>query len=81
MTRLNTYVFTEQGVAMFATVLRTEVASTISIKIMRTFVEMRHKLNMSEFRLTRYFIVNDKLYHCGASIDVRVLNFFNNVNE
>ena len=40
--RYNPYVFTEQGVAMLATVLRTEVAEEISIKIMDAFVAMRH---------------------------------------
>lgn len=35
------YVFTEQGVAMLATVIRTKVASEMSISIMRAFVEMR----------------------------------------
>lgn len=35
------YVFTEQGVAMLATVLRTKVASQMSIAIMRAFVDMR----------------------------------------
>ena len=35
------YVFTEQGVAMLATVLRTEVASKMSVSIMRAFVVMR----------------------------------------
>lgn len=35
------YVFTEQGVAMLATVLRTEVASQMSVSIMRAFVTMR----------------------------------------
>ena len=32
------YVFTEQGVAMLASVLRTSVASEVSVKIMRAFV-------------------------------------------
>ena len=35
------YVFTEQGVAMLATVLRTSVAEEVSIKIMDAFVAMR----------------------------------------
>jgi len=35
------YVFTEQGVAMLATVLRTSIASKMSISIMRAFVSMR----------------------------------------
>ena len=35
------YVFTEQGVAMLATVLRTPVAEEVSIRIMDAFVAMR----------------------------------------
>ena len=35
------YVFTEQGVAMLASVLRTSVASKVSIDIMRAFVVMK----------------------------------------
>ena len=35
------YVFTEQGVAMLATLLRTPVASKMSIAIMRAFIAMR----------------------------------------
>ena len=39
------YVFTEQGVAMLATVLRTENASIVSVSIMRAFVIMRKYIN------------------------------------
>ena len=35
------YAFTEQGVAMLASVLRTVVAAEVSVKIMRAFVLMR----------------------------------------
>ena len=45
MTRTLPYVFTEQGVAMLATVLRTKVASQMSISIMRAFVSMRHYIS------------------------------------
>lgn len=38
------YVFTEQGVAMLATVLRSETAVDVSIQIMDAFVAMRHFL-------------------------------------
>ena len=38
------FVFTEQGVAMLSTVIRTEIASEVSINIMRAFVHMRHYL-------------------------------------
>ena len=41
MSRTLPYVFTEQGVAMLATVLRTSVASQMSVSIMRAFVTMR----------------------------------------
>ena len=39
------YVFTEQGVAMLATVLKTEVAEEISIKIMDAFVALKHYIS------------------------------------
>lgn len=39
--RYKPYVFTEQGVAMLATVLHTNVAAEVSINIMRAFVKMR----------------------------------------
>ncbi len=39
--RYNPYVFTEEGVAMLATVLKTKVASEISVSIMQAFVAMR----------------------------------------
>ena len=41
MSRTLPYVFTEQGVAMLATVLRTMVAEEVSIRIMDAFVVMR----------------------------------------
>ena len=39
--RYNPYAFTEQGVAMLATILHTPVAAEVSVNIMRTFVKMR----------------------------------------
>ena len=36
------YVFTEQGVAMLSTILRSETAVNVSIRIMDAFVAMRH---------------------------------------
>ena len=43
--RYNPYVFTEGGVAMLATVLKTPIASEVSVKIMRAFVVMRKYLS------------------------------------
>ena len=39
--RYNPYAFTEQGVAMLATILHTPVAAEVSVNIMRAFVKMR----------------------------------------
>lgn len=41
------YVFTEQGVAMLATILRTDTAAEMSIRIMRAFVSMRRYISSS----------------------------------
>lgn len=41
----NPRVFTEQGVAMLATILKTKVATKVSINIMDAFVEMRKFIN------------------------------------
>lgn len=45
MSRTLPQVFTEQGVAMLATILRTRIASDMSITIMRAFVTMRRYLS------------------------------------
>lgn len=47
------YVFTEQGIAMLSAVLRSDVAIQVSIKIMNTFVEMRHFMANSSLVLNR----------------------------
>lgn len=51
MSRTLPYVFTEQGVAMLTTIIRTTVAEEVSIKIMDAFVAMRHYIGTNEYRL------------------------------
>ncbi len=46
------YVFTEQGVAMLATIIKTSIAAKISIDIMRAFIAMRHYIGNNEYRLS-----------------------------
>lgn len=41
MSRTLPYVFTEQGVAMLATILKSKIATEISIRIMNAFVAIR----------------------------------------
>ena len=65
MSRSMPRVFTEQGVAMLATILHTPVATQISIKIMDAFVVMRHYISDSELRLSN---VEARVIEHGESI-------------
>lgn len=42
--RYNNYVFTEQGVAMLSSVIRSKAAIIVNISIMRAFIQMRRML-------------------------------------
>lgn len=53
-TRYMPFVFTEQGVAMLSSVLRSEIAIEVNISIMRAFVKMRELSS-------RYSELNQKL--------------------
>ena len=52
MSRTMPYAFTERGVAMLATILRTKVAEEVSIRIMDAFVEMRKYINNNLIKQT-----------------------------
>ena len=54
----NPRVFTEQGVAMLATILKSKIATEVSIRIMDAFVAMRHYIGNKEYRL---FNIEDKI--------------------
>ena len=62
------YAFTEQGVAMLATVLRTKVAAEMSVSIMRAFVKMRHYLSSN--LLEQKYINNMVMEH---EFDIKLL--------
>ena len=51
--RSNPRVFTEQGVYMLATILKSKVATDVTIKIMDTFVEMRKYVSNNLFDISR----------------------------
>ena len=66
----NPRVFTEEGVAMLATIIHTKVATEISIKIMDTFVSMRH------------FLINNKdIYKSLNNINNKLTNQENKLLE
>jgi len=66
------YVFTEQGAAMLATILRTDVAEEVSIKIMDAFVSM-HKYISSSLLEQRY--VNELVFKDHEKINMLESSF------
>lgn len=66
------YVFTEQGVAMLATILKTNVAEEVSISIMDAFVEMR-KYDTISFGAS-YKDLGNKCFSITKVEDKEILN-------
>ena len=63
-------VFTEQGIYMLATVLKSKEAVQVSIRIMDTFVKMRHFINYNKELLPRRFmLLEDKVDNNTKRID------------
>lgn len=55
-------VFTEQGIYMLATVLKSGVATKVSIRIMDTFVHMRHYINFNrDFLPHKFMLLEEKV--------------------
>lgn len=71
------HAFTEQGVAMLSSVLKTEVAARVSVSIMRAFVAMRHYIGNNEYRLSN---VESKLIEHDSSIKL-LQESFNKFDE
>ena len=63
------YVFTEQGVAMLAGVLKSEKAIQVNIEIMRTFVLLR-KMAL------QYSEISDKIESLEAKYDAQFVKSF-----
>ncbi len=63
-------VFVEQGVYMLATILKSKTATEVSIRIMDTFVKMRHYINYNKNLLPRRFLLlEDKVDDNTRRID------------
>ena len=77
MSRSNPRVFTEQGVYMLATILKSKTATEVSIRIMDTFVHMRHYIKYNEQILPRkYLLLEEKVDENTKRID-ELFNKFN----
>ena len=59
--RINPRVFTEQGIAMLSTVLKSKTALEVSIRIMDSFVAMRHFISENKELFKRLTIAEYKL--------------------
>ena len=66
----NPRVFTEQGVAMLATILKSKTAVEVSIRIMDSFVKMRHYINFnSSFLPHKFMLLENKVDNNTKRID------------
>ena len=63
-------VFTEQGIYMLATILKSDVAIDVTIKIMDEFVKMRHYINFNKNVLPyKFLLLEDKVDNNTKRID------------
>jgi hypothetical protein len=62
--RANPYAFTEQGVAMLSSVLKSQQAVQVNIEIMRTFVKIRRMIKVNEE-------IKHEIAHLRKQIDER----------
>lgn len=54
------YAFTEQGVAMLSTVIRSETAIKVSIQIMETFVRIRNQIQSNDVLMNRLIFLEKR---------------------
>lgn len=63
-------VFTEQGIYMLATIIKSKTATEVSIRIMDTFVKMRHYINYNKsFLPHRFLLLEEKVDKNTKRID------------
>ena len=63
------YSFTEQGISMLASVLKSKIAVEVSIKIIRTFVNMREFLSNNMLIFQRFDYIEQKLLKHDENFD------------
>ena len=68
------YAFTEQGVAMLSSVLNSEVAINVNIRIIRLFTKLREMLMTNKDMLLRMEKIERELASQGESIEI-VFNY------
>ena len=76
---VNPYAYTEQGVAMLATVLKSDIAVKVSIGIMDAFVEMRRILSVNQDLIFRLNTVEQHQIKADQKIE-QLFQFIENQN-
>lgn len=79
-TRKLPYAFTEHGVVMLASLLRSDIAVTMSIQITRAFVAMRQTIATLASTETKIELLNEKVEKLNLYIE-EVLRDQNDINE
>lgn len=75
------YVFTEQGIAMLSSVLRSDTAAKISIDIMRAFVEMRRFIASNALLFERISEIELKQLEYQRKTDDRLEQVFEYISD
>ncbi len=68
------YVFTEQGIAMLSALLKSDIAVSVSVNIMKAFIEMRKFLMINGQVFERLTSVENKLLEHDKNLDVKKFN-------
>ena len=71
------HVFTEEGVAMLASVLHTKIADEVSVNIMRAFVAMKHYLTNNDKIQNKLFDMQNRITH----IDNKLIDYDSKLEE
>ena len=79
-TRYRPYAFTEYGVAMLSSVLRSETAIQVNINIMRAFIAIRHAVAAMQTADFRYEQLSHKVDQLNAYVE-EILHDQNDINE
>ncbi len=80
MTRVRPYAFTEHGVVMMASLLRSETAVTMSVQITRAFIAMRQTIATLATTEAKIELLNEKVERLNMYVE-EVLRDQNDFNE
>ena len=79
-TRYRPYAFTEYGIAMLSSILRSEIAIQVNINIMRAFIAIRKAVAAMQAADLRYEQLSHKVDQLNAYVE-EILHDQNDINE